>query len=485
MSNFCESGLWPAVQSLVVFIVTNILTHAASIHLPAGADPRTTTLSIFGAIIAPVALGDNAFHIIGRWSRRMWFHLEHEPSLKAKIKTFFWCAMGGNRMEDAALAGALAIPIPSQFRQLVSRSWDRVLLGQRIVSPCRLGYADTRVNCVNKRLTLKAYVPVISHVDDHHYYILPPTTTFKTDVRYLVIPSSNILPQLIAIIQLFLSSRQLYLNYNSSIKTRGLASPYLVVVPYVVMTLVNFVANAVVGSYSQVVILPADDQPEENTQPKQQPASSSAIVEEPKTEPTETIDLEATGTATDPFKSLRQFMKLYKITDAERDEFVEWLKQYYSFINADEFSLPPRRRMSSFASSMFLVPLVTLIVGLLTHFHVGVGSRAGWFLVWLYGMPIIGFLRPFIHTVRETMTWLVILIFLLIFYLVIIGVFGGTAVICVGLLESMCSSEWSFSVDLWVKIGFTTFFVVGFIEVAICAIFGISRKCQILTPTDF
>lgn len=90
---------------------------------------------------------------------------------------------------------------------------------------------------------------------DNEYFALPATTGFKSKKHFWVSSSSHFLPQIIAIIQFVLSSRQLYLNYNTSIKVKGLASPYLAVILYLVMTLVNFVANALVGSYGQVIVL--------------------------------------------------------------------------------------------------------------------------------------------------------------------------------------------------------------------------------------
>jgi len=75
MSGFCQSGLWPSVQSLVVFLVTNVLANAASMHLPAAADTPTITLFVFGAIIARVMLGANAFRVMDLWGGRPSFRL--------------------------------------------------------------------------------------------------------------------------------------------------------------------------------------------------------------------------------------------------------------------------------------------------------------------------------------------------------------------------------------------------------------------------
>jgi hypothetical protein len=49
------------------------------------------------------------------------------------MKAIFKYSIRGDTMEDAAMAGALAIRVPPESRDLVGRSWDKVLIGQRIV----------------------------------------------------------------------------------------------------------------------------------------------------------------------------------------------------------------------------------------------------------------------------------------------------------------------------------------------------------------
>ena len=81
--------------------------------------------------------------------------------------------------------------------------------------------------------------------------MLPATTELREHYKeYRIPPLSNALTQFIAIGQAALSSRQVYLNYSSSIRENGLSSPYLVVIPYFLMSLLNLVANTFVGSYS-------------------------------------------------------------------------------------------------------------------------------------------------------------------------------------------------------------------------------------------
>jgi hypothetical protein len=91
---------------------------------------------------------------------------------------------------------------------------------------------------------------------------LPPDTSFPSYrnnpgfANHRIYPSSSALSQVIAILQVALSARQLYFNYGESIRRRGISSPYIVVIPYMLMSLVNLMANAFVGTYTHVTILP-------------------------------------------------------------------------------------------------------------------------------------------------------------------------------------------------------------------------------------
>jgi hypothetical protein len=54
MTGFSQNGLWPAVQSFVIFLVTNIFAHAASISQSAQMLERS--LSVLCGVIAPISL---------------------------------------------------------------------------------------------------------------------------------------------------------------------------------------------------------------------------------------------------------------------------------------------------------------------------------------------------------------------------------------------------------------------------------------------
>lgn len=248
-NSFCYAGggTWPTVQALITFLTTNIFAHAATIYLVPGSDASLTVVTVFQALLLPVNAGDFAIHAISRYVRRL-----------RKRQIGVMNAIGGFTFEDAATAGAIAISVPLRFAPLLQGRWDSVTDQQRLVMLDNEEFWHgedwgPRGNPGGLPFDVSAkefrYIP----------YILPPTTKFPGYANYKISPQSSALPKVIAIIQLVLSVRSIYLKYDSSIVAFGLSSPFLVVVPYLLMTLVNLLANTLVGSYTQVVVLPMEE----------------------------------------------------------------------------------------------------------------------------------------------------------------------------------------------------------------------------------
>jgi len=483
MAAGCASGVWPAVQSFVAFFATNILAHAASIHLPAGADTTYTTAEVILAIVTPVGLGEHAFHIIGRWAQCVRQRVKATRLTASTLIAAIKLASGGNTVERAAVAGGLAISIPRRYRKFAATHLDQLYVRQRVIEPDQWGYVNdlSTLSSPDSRpwwRKLLALILVEKHRTD--YFVLPPDTRFKTDKPYLVISSSNVLPQLIAIAQLVLSSRQLYLNYNTYIKQDGLSSPYLAVVPYILMTMVNFVANALVGSYPQVILLPK--QPAARTVTTEGVSASGTDAEKIIVPPMNSNDrsTQPEVTTTDgPPKTDNPVVDYEKEPEEDIDlnpEFNHWLQDNYEYLDVKIATRPHRTRTESWASA-FLISLVTLVIGLLTRFRLGNAARAAWFLVWLYAAPSYGVAAPFLQPLMDSMnTWIAFFVSLLLLVMIIgllIGLTGGTAVVAVGLMEAMCGSVWEFSVRVWILIGFLTFFILTTVVVLIILCLGL------------
>jgi len=374
-------------------------------------------------------------------------------------------------MERAAVAGALAIAIPLRYRKHAASRLDQLLERQRVVEPNQWGYVTMHSTDSRPPRPWWRRLPSLFSVEKHRtdYYVLPPETRLKTDKPYIVISSSNVLPQLLAMLQLVLSSRQLYLNYDTSIKQDGLSSAYLVV-PYILMTMVNFVANAFVGSYAQVLLLPK--RPAEVAVD----ASSATGTDTLKTFVIGNNQLEVP--AADRTRKIdKPVVDYYREAEEGTDlhgEFNQWLQDNYDYLDVKIGSRTHRKRSEMWVSA-FLIALVTLVIGLLTRFQIGSPARAAWFLIWLYALPSYALVSAIMPAMDSPKIWVVLvsLASLFIAVIMLIGLTGGTAVIAVGLMETMCGSVWEFSVRVWILIGFSTFLVITAIILMIMLCLGL------------
>jgi hypothetical protein len=250
---FCKDGggTWPASQALIVFLVTNILAHAATIRIPAGSNTSTTVLLIIGAILLPVIAGDSAFRSLGRWLKWCCSRDRKRTSL-----------VRSDKFVDAATSGAVAICVPLKFAPLLIGRWELVDDHRIIV----MLHDTTYFRRPLKKDDELGFKPV-ARFTRYMPFILPSNVKFNNRYsNFKIPPSSSALPSIIAIVQIVLSARQLKITYGSSIIKNGLSSPYLAVIPYVLMSLVNLVANTLVGSYRRVTMLPMekDELPEFN-----------------------------------------------------------------------------------------------------------------------------------------------------------------------------------------------------------------------------
>jgi hypothetical protein len=237
-----SGGLTAASETFVLFILLNIIAHVGTVLINPGQNKRAICIAYFAAVIWPVTAGDTAFRLLTRWLRR---------AAGSSI------VGGGFTLEDAAVAGAVAIFIPRRFAPLIEGRWDRLrtdqhalVLNHRRQPHCTVEegffvYKWHKRNCVL----------------NYYCYILPPNSTFDGYKGFKHYPTSSILPQLIAIVNIVSSCYRLYHSTIDSIDVAGLSSPYLIVIPYAVMSTINLVCRLLVGSYTHVIILPMGSDP--------------------------------------------------------------------------------------------------------------------------------------------------------------------------------------------------------------------------------
>lgn len=242
---FCATagGIWPAVQALVTFYATNIFAHAATLHLRPGVSWKDNVRAVFRAVVEPVTAGEIAFSAIGRWLLRL-----KEGDRKV---TLTWAA-GGDSFEYAVTAGALAITVPLQYAPLLAERWRRVTSRENVIMLDHTTWKPTSEAKRNEPAEWKKLWKSKRYVA----YILPPTARFPGYENHKISTSSSVLPQIIGTLQLVLSGRQIYLQFQTSFRKDGLSSPYVIVIPYFLMTLVNLLANMLVSSYTNITVLP-------------------------------------------------------------------------------------------------------------------------------------------------------------------------------------------------------------------------------------
>jgi len=244
-NQFCETagGIWPALQALVTFYATNIFAHAATLHLRPGVSWKDNVRAVFRAIVEPVTAGEIAFSAIGRWLVRL-------REKDAKV-TLTWAA-GGDSFESAVTADALAITVPLKYAPLLAERWRRVTSRENMVMLDHTTWNPTPEAKAREPPEWKKLWKSTRYVP----YILPPTTRFPGYEIHKIPTSSSVLPQIIGTLQLVLSGRQIYLQFQTSFRENGLSSPYVIVIPYFLMTLVNLLANMLVSSYTNITVLP-------------------------------------------------------------------------------------------------------------------------------------------------------------------------------------------------------------------------------------
>jgi hypothetical protein len=151
---------------------------------------------------------------------------------------------GGNKFEDAALSGAIAIYIPTRFAPLVAGRWERLQENQHAT------YLNRRHSSHSRKDWQKLRKNHPDLVQDFYAYIVPPGSTFEKYKEHKIYPTSGLIRQVIAIFQVGISSYNLYGTYIDTIREDGLSSPYLIVVPYTIMSIVNYICVSLVGSYT-------------------------------------------------------------------------------------------------------------------------------------------------------------------------------------------------------------------------------------------
>jgi hypothetical protein len=149
-------------------------------------------------------------------------------------------------------------------------------------------------------------------------------------------------------------------------------------------------------------------------------------------------------------------------TDTEREniaQFKAWLQANYPGIeipiNNQDFGY------STLRSGIYLQIFITVILGSLTHFHIGVPSRGTWLLVWMYGGPALRWMWFINHRIDNLVSaslsvpgFFLRILSTAFAFAVVFGVCASITVLSVELLESLCGMSISLKPGVWILIGF-------------------------------
>jgi hypothetical protein len=145
----------------------------------------------------------------------------------------------------AVIAGAVAIHVPRQFRELLRhRNWERLSRREISTEYCRIPESD--------------------HAFDEFYqFILPPTATIL-DKTLRLHPGSVFREASGGLLQLGFGLYQLISDdARYSVARDGMASPFLLVLPYLGMAAVNTTINVIDPPYEAVTVLDISPQARE------------------------------------------------------------------------------------------------------------------------------------------------------------------------------------------------------------------------------
>jgi hypothetical protein len=172
-----------------------------------------------------------------------------------------------------------------------------------------------------------------------------------------------------------------------------------------------------------------------------------------------------------PYRSLRIIRQKWHLAMHQaqsRDDFKEfltWMEDNYPGLDIER-ALKEKPRLAQRADMLWSLGVqlfTTLLLGTLTRFHVGIVSHAVWFLVWMYGGPIVSTIINIAHLrgwiIHDNMfcpslfKWLARMV--IYCFSLVVGIFsiGAITVLSVELFGAMCGVFYSLRVSSWVAIG--------------------------------
>lgn len=144
-------------------------------------------------------------------------------------------------LEKAINASAVAIEVPQKYHSQASKAGWRtprsgMMFGKRQILTIS---ADTVDDETRKRLFI---VPSMAQAN-------------QIGTARVIIPQMSFAQTAVAFFQVLYSSVELFGNHWSSIRQQGISSPYVLVIAYALMSLINLLVNIIIPSYPYVSVL--------------------------------------------------------------------------------------------------------------------------------------------------------------------------------------------------------------------------------------
>ncbi|KAK0645413.1 hypothetical protein B0T16DRAFT_492574 [Cercophora newfieldiana] len=281
----------PSLMDIAIFVFVNYLTHAASSRFPAGASTRRTLKVVIDSLCYPILGVGYALDAIAQWSVGL-------------TREFPWLVLPSDDLDTAHRAGALItacrehdwVPNPCDD------GYDRVMVDKKDseaegdtppLYTCRISnhpYYETggreeakrwlRFGQPNKHFNIFGgrdlpqgygwvFIPWGVQIEPPKTKAPPnppppsrwALTRRRTDMKLLEVPLGadySLFQPIAAVVQAISAGITLYRTRGDQLERYGFTSFGLTVVPYLVMSIVNFFAHFAVPKYSALYVVQSD-----------------------------------------------------------------------------------------------------------------------------------------------------------------------------------------------------------------------------------
>jgi hypothetical protein len=173
------------------------------------------------------------------------------------------------------------------------------------------------------------------------------------------------------------------------------------------------------------------------------------------------------------FKTIEETEEVLALNGNDLARLEEWLYDQYPEIGVNLRRMPHKLGYSYFISGLFLLVVITALLGLLTRFHLGEVGQACWFLVWIYGGPLLRWKWFNDQAIQKkpclsASKWLLFGIWGILTMALMVAVCGGIATISVNLLAAICNTTLEPTVAIWTLIGVSIAVLFAAIVVGVC-----------------